>query len=410
MATLAPYQSSTRQPFSSLDGARLRNLTNVKNRQNALPVTLASPVKRRYSPSFDDVDSENVDPLNLSSQNKKAKSNENYPVKVAKTSHYVLKSAASTPGVQSRPMITPRRLDASRPSTRKATAPSSAPAAAGRSPKSKRIGILSRHRRINPPSYGLLNGPPFSIDAALSGTVSSYKPEPVQVITLPTLEDSVPKTWLFDIHEDTIGDVVNNVVSFTAKTLDISDDEGRRAEKNDRGKENVPPPDYPSSSVAPTVGSARPVSRNDMMTDEARTPLGSLDAVEFYAEGCDTSSFIIVPGEKSDDVDEKCCKWPAVEDLASIAPQHKTLAPQDSRDGWKDLLEQIETTKKANAAAPALQEPAADIEIWESESAKGDEDAGVQHAFESPLESTSIGMEAVELENERDSDCKSLIL
>lgn len=318
--------------------------------------------------------------------------------------------------LQSRPMIKPKLLGAARPSTRKAPAPSSAPAAAGRSPKSKRRGILSRRRvsAIDPPS-GLSSGLPFSIDAALSGTVSSYKTEPVQTITVPLLEESVPKNWMFNIHEDTDDDELNNVMSFTTQTLDISDDESRRAEKNDRGKENIPPSDIPSMFATPSVASTRPVSRNDMMTDEPRTPLGSLDAAEFYAEGCDASSNTIVPAEKSYDVNEKCYEPLAVEDPASITSPSKASGSQQSKDGWKDFLEQIEVAKKANAVAilPAvttIEEPVADNEIWESESAKGDEDAGVQHTYESPLESGSAGsLEADVFGKGGEPDCEGLI-
>ncbi len=84
--------------------------------------------------------------------------------------------------------------------------------------------------------------------------------------------------------------------------LDISsDDESRAAAKDDRSKENVPPVDGPVySSAAVTTLPA------DMMIDEPRSPLGTLDAKDIYAEGCDASSYIIVPAEKEiDQVKEK---------------------------------------------------------------------------------------------------------
>ncbi|MCJ1316057.1 hypothetical protein MMC15_001377 [Xylographa vitiligo] len=403
MATVAPYQSPARQPFACLDGPRLRNLTNVKNRQNATPIILASPVKRRYPPSFDDVDSENIDPINLKSSSKKAKNIHGNPIKPAKVSHFVLKNAYSAPAALARPIITPRRLDAARPSTRKPVAPSSAPAAAGRSPKSKRIGILSRRRissspftRVDPPSFGLSNGMPFSIDAALSGTVPSYKGEPVQAITVPTLEESVPNGWMFDIHEDTPEEETGNVMSFSFQTVDISDDESRRASNHDRGKENIPPTDYLSSVVATqqvtTAGSA---SRQAMMTDEPRTPLGDLDAADFYADGCDASSYIIVPAEKSDDKIEKPNEYPVEKSLSVAATGNVRIVC--SQDSWKDLLVQVDVTQKANVVAPvvdpvvSLEECSADIEIWESESAKGDDEVTPQHTFQTPLGNTLGG-------------------
>ncbi|MCJ1395347.1 hypothetical protein MMC18_009407 [Xylographa bjoerkii] len=417
MATVAPYQSPARQPFACLDGMRLRNLTNVKNRQNATPITLASPVKRRYSPSFEDVDSENIDPTILNSPSKKAKNIYGNPIKPAKVSHFVLKDTYHAPAVLSRPIITPKRLDAVRPLARKAATPSSAPAAAGRSPKSKRIGILSRRRvssspftRVDPPSFGLSNGMPFSIDAALSGTVSSYKAEPVQAITIPTLEESIPNGWMFDIHEDTPEEETGNVISFSFQTVDISDDESRRASKDDRGKENVPPAGYPSSfTAAQRVTTARSASRQDIMTDEPRTPLGDLDAADFYADGCDVSSYIIVPAERSDDKPEKPNEYLAEQHL-SAAASSGAVRIRNSQDGWKDLLAQIDVSQKANVAAAMIPsvfdmgERATDVEIWESESAKGDDDVALQHTFQSPLENTSTGSLDVENLNDGKED------
>ncbi|MCJ1438073.1 hypothetical protein MMC27_007460 [Xylographa pallens] len=420
MATVAPYQSPARQPFACLDGPRLRNLTNTKNRQNATPITLASPVKRRYSPSFDDVDSENIDPTLLKSSSKKAKNIHGNPIKPAKVSHFVLKNTYSAPAALSRPIITPKRLDAVRPSTRKAAATSSAPVAAGRSPKSKRIGILSRRRvssspftRVDPPSFGLSNGMPFSIDAALSGTVSSYKAEPAQATNIATLEEAIPNGWMFDIHEDTPEEETGNVISFSFQTVDISDDESRRASNDDRGKENIPPTDYPSLvAAAQPVTTIRSVSRHDMMSDEPRTPLGDLDAADFYADGCDASSYYIVPAERSDDKIEKSKEFLADKSLSVAAPSGTVRMPT-SQDGWKDLLAQIDATQKANVAAaevrPAvgLEECSADIEIWESESAKGDDEVTPQHTFQTPLGNSlagSLDVESLDDGNEASDD------
>ncbi|MCJ1285874.1 hypothetical protein MMC26_005216 [Xylographa opegraphella] len=398
MAIVAQYQSPARQPFACLDGPRLRNLTNVKNRQNATPIVLASPVKRRYSPSFDDVDSENIDPMNLKSSSKKAKNIYGNPIKPAKVSHFVLKSTYDAPTALARPIITPKRLDAVRPSTRKAATPSSAPATAGRSPKSKRIGILSRRRvssspftRVDPPTFGLANGMPFSIDAALSGTVSSYKAEPVAAITVPTLEESIPNGWMFDIHEDTPEEETGNVMSFSFQTVDISDDESRRAANDDRGKENIPPTDYPSMVVATRSG-----FRQDVMTDEPRTPLGDLDAADFYADGCDVSSYIIVPAETTDDKTEKPNECLTDKSLTVAASSEPASMPS-SQDGWKGFPAKIDVTQKADVTTPvvcpvvSLEESSAEIEIWESESAKDEEETTPEHTFQTPLGNTLAG-------------------
>lgn len=363
-------------------------------------MTLSSSVKRRYSPSFDEVDSENIDPSILKSSSKKAKNLDGNPIKPGKVSHFVLKSDNTSFASVNRPVITPKRLETARASTRKPIAPSSAPPAAGRSPKSKRAGILSRRRvssspftRVDPPSFGVSNGLPFSIDAALSGTVASYKPEPVQQVHVPTLEEAVPKTWMFEIHEDTVDEELGNLMYFGTQTLDISDDESRLAAKDDRGKENIPPADFPSMTNVQTVGTTRPVSRKDMMTDEPRTPLGDLVASEFYAEGCDASSYIIVPAEKSGLCNEKTYDALGAKDIDTISVLPKAPTSENSQNDWNNLLAMVNaSTEVNNPDAVAQQEEApAPIEIWESESAKGEDDVVVDGTMMSPLEDGIIG-------------------
>ncbi|KAI4129513.1 MAG: hypothetical protein LQ347_003756 [Umbilicaria vellea] len=296
-----------------------------------------------------------------------------------------------------KPTSTPTRLDTPQfplGQKRKSAKPASAPAAAGRSPQSKRIGILSRRRissspftRIDPPMFaGSLSqdAVPFSIDAALSGTVSSYKAKSQPKVEASTLDDSVPKGWMFEIHEDTVEEELGNLMEHSTCTLDISDDESRQTVKDKRGKENIPPLDYSGSLSHPVVPTLRPVSREDMMTDEPRSPLGDLDAREYYAEGCDASSFYIIPAEKSNiKLAEEPVRAKTIvkESDSNIRADHKVST--GSQEVWKDLLAQIEETTKSNAAAAlAVAENTKDqetsIEIWESGSAKGDEDVAAE--------------------------------
>lgn len=103
-------------------------------------------------------------------------------------------------------------------------------------------------------------------------------------------------------------------------TLDISSDEESAArEKDNRGKENVPPPDdisqtrtqLSSSSTTETEmemseikARVRAVRRKEL--DEGaievdRAPLGDLVAEEFYAEGCDEKSVFLVPRDAAEE-------------------------------------------------------------------------------------------------------------
>ena len=298
-------------------------------------------------------------------------------MKSSKSSQFVLKTNTPAPALTTRQILTPKR-----PSLSTNVKTSSAPAVAGRSPKSKRVGILSRRRvsaspftRVNPPSYGLSpsssNGSPFSIDAALSGTVSSYTPKSASAL-VSALDNSIPKGWVFDIHEDTPDDELSNLMEFGTQTLDISDDESKNHEVNERGKENIPPSDL--QYVQPTTAH-RYVSRSDMMTEEPRTPLGDLNASDYYAEGCNATSVIIVAGEKDCTEEVK----PAFE-FNVTAKDESTPSPTEGmgqdQDTWKELLAQVES-KKATALTcdtPQHTEHESPIEIWESESAKGDSD------------------------------------
>lgn len=364
----------------------------------ALPITLSSPIKRRYSPpAYDDVDSENIDPSVFCSPTKKPKNFDSDPIKPSKGFQFIMTNVSPAPSTFTKPTSTFTRLDSPQSplgQKRKTAKPSSAPAAAGRSPKSKRIGILSRRRissspftRIDPPMFAgsrSQDAVPFSIDAALSGTVSSYKTKSQPKVEASTLEDAVPKGWMFEIHEDTVQEELGNLIEHSTCTLDISDDESRQAVKDDRGKENIPPLDYPGALSHPVATTVRPVSRKDMMTDEPRSPLGDLDAREYYAEGCDSSSFYIIPAEKSNIklVAEPVNAKTIVKKLDSTI-RADSKASTGSQEVWKDLLAQIEETKKSNAAAAlAVAENTKDqdssIEIWESESAKGDDDVAAE--------------------------------
>lgn len=124
----------------------------------------------------------------------------------------------------------------------------------------------------------------------------------------------MPKSWFFEIHEDTPEQEAANLMTHSATVLDISsDDDAETRAKNEelsRGKENIPPPDFalaqPRTASANAVDDGEeteieePVKRprlrkitQDAM-DEDRKPLGDLLPNEFYADGCDASSYVTV--------------------------------------------------------------------------------------------------------------------
>ncbi|KAJ4163034.1 hypothetical protein NW754_014454 [Fusarium falciforme] len=106
----------TRQPFAPLDGARLQNLTSLKNRQNALPPTAG----KRKAELIDTDDSENIDP-SVFAKRSKASSKD-----MLKPSAFVLKAApipapSALPDRLTSPTKTRRTLQPKSPASRLST-------------------------------------------------------------------------------------------------------------------------------------------------------------------------------------------------------------------------------------------------------------------------------------------------
>ena len=399
-------------PFNRVTKRVLENVYFILTSMIAVTTQLTASTKRRApEPSFDDVDQENFNPEFFSTlANKKVKNFDFNDLKSSTPSKFVLTKAASSPITTNRPIITPKRLQntgkpntlggRSTPLTVKTTQPSSAPAAlteAGRkSPVKGKRGIRSHRRvsapvaRVNPPKCGLSNGLPFSIAAALSSTVATPEPAAAQDVSalIADVDESIPASWQFAIYEDTEEEYAGTLMQHSTSILDISDDEGRFSPaRSDRGKENIPPADVASSYA---------VSRRDMMTDEPRTPLGDLEASEYYADGCDANSFVIVPADQ----DTTCGASIATPEMSST-PTTTASEASSAQEGWKEILEKLNADKKVKAEVERLaaEADAADIEIWESESAKAENDGGeakMVKTFEwvSPLGSPKAGSEA----------------
>ena len=339
-------------------------------------------MKRRHEPEeFDDVDSENIDPSLFASPSKKNKSFDDNTSKSQDVCHFVLKEVHKSSALANPSITAPTTTSQKRKAEDEVPAPPKSPKAlrstalpaAGRSPKAKRIGILSRRRtRVDPPSFSQnsgLNPLPFSIDAALSGSLKSSQPTPVS-----TLEDIKPKGWMFPIHQDTPDEEAGNLMEHAACTLDISSDEESTAAKNSRGKENIPPTEDLAAFAAPVQATSSVLAnRKDMMTDSTREALGELEASHFYAEGCEATSLIIVPAEKTVEIS---AENNAV--TTAFSPELPSAQPSTpTHHGWETLLSQLQDEKKPTSipTESALElvnaEQAEAFAIWESESAKG---------------------------------------
>ncbi|KAG9193491.1 hypothetical protein G6011_03526 [Alternaria panax] len=340
--------TSTRQPFGEIGSSRLQVLQSAKNRQNALSPNFTSPQglksvptpstgKRQRAPEiFEDADSENMDPCVFSSPTKKSRTANNSIdagyIRPASFSVFASPVKPASASLHATPSVPSVRKALSSPSTAKST-----PITNSRgSPKNKRLHAISKRRassspfrRVDPPSFNLSSPSlPFSIDAALSGSISTYTPKAPTVAATPAsapavqqtpvLDDSMPKSWFFEIHEDTPEQEAANLMEHSASVLDISsdDDAATKIHNEDRGKENVPPPDFLAAANTrkrnhdlsfdddgyetdilvdvPTKRSRRMRKLVQDAMDEDRKPLGDLAPSEFYAEGCDSTTYVTV--------------------------------------------------------------------------------------------------------------------
>jgi hypothetical protein len=159
---------------------------------------------------------------------------------------------------------------------------------------------------------------PFSIDAALSGTISSYKP----VVETPVPEPStptkvLPKSWFFEIHEDTPEEEAANLMEHSASTLDISSDDDSETKQRkldtEVGKENVPPPDWTGPTSRRTASASavhkgihsktkaaqkeEKSKQGDLMQDD-RVALADMAREDFFPDGIDESSIEVTDEHK----------------------------------------------------------------------------------------------------------------
>ncbi|KAJ9617035.1 hypothetical protein H2200_000756 [Cladophialophora chaetospira] len=408
MATLAPISTPARQPFGILNDSKLRSLQSVKNRQNAITPNSAPTSLKRRAPSLEaegGSDSENVDPHLLDALHKRKRSAFGDDVSYAKSQRYSLNITPTLGSSKPRPsttiVSTPRLDTFIKPSTTPASAP-----AAGRSPTRKRSsGLLQPRKRFNPPAFPSTQSPSLSLSAALSGTKRSRPSS--RKSKNATIETSKPKSWSFDIYEESeeTQDYRMNEWTMTqsATGLDISDDESKSQHKkpsSDRGKENVDPNDLHSAPVTRSMAAAAAAAelREEIKMDEKdqlRTPLGDLNPAEFYAEGLDATSVVLVHDDEEAETDiegddnqthhdftfhasvAKSSSLPTSKLIEELnGPSLAEILSSATPNVFNQDVISIKAEPSYQSAASSSVEPVADadgdvaIDIWESESAK----------------------------------------
>lgn len=278
------------------------------------------------------------------------------------------------------------------------SSPLSAPA--GRSPtRGKRSGILSSRRRtagpytrVDPPAFNISAAAPFSLDAALKGTIPGYaarssasvaptsRTTPRASLSKELHEPDMKASWFFDIHEDTPEQEMTNMLQHGTCVLDISSDEeseqkATRERAEGRDKENVPPADDISQTTSRR--SARLSDENEMVVDKQRLAMGELDVTAFYAEGCDETSVFIVPADEDaeTDIEDPQDEPPrrASFDFVSDMKFDENVEPEVVEDS-KDVIDKLMGQSEEPAAEAAVLQPIEgtgdSFELWESGSAK----------------------------------------
>ncbi|KAI1747384.1 hypothetical protein F4782DRAFT_426350 [Xylaria castorea] len=405
---------TTRQPFAPLNEARLHTLTSLKNRQNA--ISNVSPGKRKASDVTEPDNAENLDPVVFS---KRAKGTDGFfPSKdsfIKPPTFFLTKSAStndlpiSNPPKSATPLprafLSPTSPAAKLNTSIARSSPLSAPG--GRSLTRKRSGGLrsSRRRtggsftRVDPPAFTLPTGSsvaPFSLDAALKGTISSYTRTDVSskksssgLSNFSGLhEPEINSSWFFDIHEDTVIEHLTNDLNHKTSGLELISEEQKRKklqEEYEEGKENHPPLDDISQTSQPRA--VRSSNADEMVFEKERNPLGEMDPKDYYSEGCDENSIIIVPDDEDEEtpvqndhqlVPEVNLSVPIGDytEADPIAKPEPEPLEEERHVSVEDLMQKTDHPAPSAAVLEPLEGTGESFEVWESSSAK-DETEGV---------------------------------
>ena len=171
---------------------------------------------------------------------------------------------------------------------------------------------------------------------------------------------------------------MTNLVQHSTCVLDISDDEGK-SKMNGRGKENIPPIelDVPMVQQTPIV----PVSRKTLVSEDPRAPLGELDAVVYYAPGCDANAFVAIYDDE--EPEEATEKRPLIPSLTKSVPQPSLPQPTERFDpSIISSLQEATATQMVQEDKPITEPTEAEIEIWESGSAAEEAATAAAEGFE----------------------------
>lgn len=192
-------------------------------------------------------------------------------------------------------------------------------------------------------------------------------------------------SWFFDIHEDTVIEDMTNALDHKASGLEIMSEEEKRKklqEEYEESKENHPPIDDISQTSQPRA--ARPVNADEMVFEKERNPLGEMDPKDYYSQGCDENSIIIVPGDEDEEAPVQNDRQfiPEVNSSVAIADQTEVDLIAESEPleeercaSAEELMQKTDHPAPSAAVLEPLEGTGESFEVWESSSAKDEAEA-----------------------------------
>jgi hypothetical protein len=293
------------------------------------------------------------------------------------------------------------------------------------------MGILSRRRiqRPDPPSFNLGASVPFSLDAALKGTIPSYsgslrasRKSRSKTSSSPSSNNNAALDFFlptpdqksslcFDIHEDTPEQEMTNLLQHGTCTLDISSDEesesrAKRDRAEGRDKENIPPPEDVSQTSSARGASSSGAEAVDIDEDvlllKGRGPLAEMNVTDFYAEGCDSSSVFIVPADEEDPeamVDDAAVAAAAAAAAADFAAELPPL-PADGQDEQQWLAGGLMPSELSQPPPPQVSLD--DVEGVDVDDIMGGGDRTIDAAGLGPIEGAGESFELWESNSAKD--------
>lgn len=198
---------------------------------------------------------------------------------------------------------------------------------------------------------------------------------------------------------------MTNLLQHGTCVLDISSDEesAQRARREGReDKENVPPVDDVSQTPARAQTRLRNRSTDDMVVEKERVALGEMNTADFYAEGCDETSVILVPADDEEERQEvpqqteapsqpkqeqdnqepivRDFKFaPEIKSLPSVSAPEKEAEPAITIAPEQDFDMLMGRTPQASSSKAAVLQPidgtGDSFELWESDSTKDENEA-----------------------------------